>query len=61
MKIFDLSANAILRKGVFDLSGDVAIRVAEPVEKKNEQDKRDCSDCGGRGGDAGSEMGGYLA
>jgi len=51
VKIFDLGANAILRKGVFDLSGDVAIRVAEPVEKKNEQDKRDYTNRSGSGSD----------
>ncbi len=40
MKILNLRADAILRKCVFDLTGNVAVYIAKSVNNKNEQNQR---------------------
>src|SRR6185295_10025307 len=51
VKIFDLRANAILRKRVLDLTGHVAVNITKPVKQKNQDGQRHDADRGRSGGD----------
>jgi len=47
VEFFNLRANTILRKRIFDLTSHVAIDIAKPVDNKNQQNQGNEADRGG--------------